>query len=226
MPIIDIINGLVTSGIIYSVILIGLAVFGFIIYDIFKMGQYSGIPNPYKSDIETFFHFVSLGLIGIAIFILILTLPLAAFSQKSLEMFLQIGIFDQDSLNSLVKILVVGAFLSFGYIILYIAIFYIGVLARFGNAIWVEVEFADHTIKQFNSFICDSENFYYFEDKEKFRLWEGRKKTEIIRISALQEEPRFDQWLRFLIITIWNAGKRFGTYIITKINNFRAKTSK
>jgi hypothetical protein len=202
MPLPEIVNGLISSGIIYSIILIGLAFSGFIISHMFSLGQHAGIPNPYKSDLEVFFHHVSVGLLGIAILILILAFPLIKFVQASGETFLELGILDQDSATSFIKIFAVLVYFSMGYLILFGVIFYCGVFARFGNAIWIEVEFTDNTKKKFNRYICESDDYYYFEDKDQFRLWEGIKKSDVIRISGLQGESRITLWMRDAVTAI------------------------
>ena len=190
MALLDIFSGLANTGIIYSVILIGLAVFGFIISDIFKTGQYLGIPDPYKTDFETIFHFISVALLAIAITMVIFAYPIAAFLQKSFEMFLKLGFMDQTTIDFLTKVYGYSLYFSIGYILVYFFIFFLGAIYKFINPIWIEVELMDHTKKSYHSFICDSNDFYFFETKEKFNLWEGIKKSEILRITAIQETPR------------------------------------
>lgn len=216
MPIVDIVNGFITSGILYSIILIGFAIFGFILYDIMKTGQHAGIPNPYKTDIDFFFHYVSTGLLGISIFILILVIPLNGFVVRSFDVFLQQAIFDEATLLDIAKLLAIGAYLSMGYIIFYMSIFLIGVYFRFTNGIWVKVEFNGDENKTFNRFICESDDFYFFEDKENFRLWEGRKKTDIKRMTAVEIDPRTVTWTQQAFDFISKFAKRIFSLISSK----------
>jgi len=48
----------------YGIIFLCVALFGFIILDIYKTGRDLGIPNFYKSYIEQIFHYISVAILG------------------------------------------------------------------------------------------------------------------------------------------------------------------
>lgn len=201
----------------YGLIFLLLAVFGFIILDIFKTGQQWGIPNFYKSNIEIFFHYVSTAILVLSFIFVFIGLAISSpnpdnaitnFLKDIFNIFDKIhefGLISDGSIMIIGQILVFSTFFSFLYIILYGVVFYLGVFFRISSAIQLNVFLKDNqrsNPKNFSGLITENDDFFFFLKNEGINLWEAVRKDDIAGIETIKGRPRLDNWIFGLIIGI------------------------
>lgn len=120
----------------YGLIFILLAVFGFIILDIFKTGQYWGIPDFYKSNIEKFFHYISTAILFLSFSLVFLVLTISSPNQENaitkfaksfltiFDKFHELGILTNDSYALVVRVVVFSSFFLPFFISFYILLYF------------------------------------------------------------------------------------------------------
>lgn len=200
----------------YGLIFLLLAVFGFIVLDIFKTGQQWGIPNFYKSNIEIFFHYISTAILVLSFIFVFIGLALGSpnpdnvitkFIKDIFNLFdkmHELGFISDGSIMIIGKILVYSTIFAFFYIMLYVVVFYLGIYFRISSAIQLNVFFKDNQSnpKKFSGFITETDDFFFFLKNEGINLWEAVRKDDIAGIETIKERPRLDNWIFGLITWI------------------------
>lgn len=200
----------------YGLIFLLLAVFGFIVLDIFKTGQQWGIPNFYKSNIEIFFHYVSTAILVLSFIFVLIGLALSSPNPDNVitkfiidifnifDKIHELGLISDGSIMMIGKILVFSTFFAFLYIFLYFVVFYLGVYFRISSAIQLNVFLKDNQSnhKKFSGLITETDDFFFFLKNEGINLWEAVRKDDIAGIETIKGRPRLDNWIFGLIIWI------------------------
>jgi hypothetical protein len=192
----------------YGLIFVSLAVFGFIILDIFKTGQYRGIPNFYRTNVEKFFHYVSTAILALSFILgfigLCLTAPnqenaIAEFVKGFFNIFDKIhefGIISDEGYSIAIKIFVLALLFSIIYISLYVIIFYMGMYYRVIRTIQINVFLRNRSEPiEFASLVTESDDFLFFLKKEGFNLWEAIRKDDITRIDVIKVDSTLASWI-------------------------------
>ena len=203
----------------YGLIFVSLAVFGFIISDIFKTGQYwgCGIPSFYKSNIEKFFHYVSTAILFLSLFLVFIGLaPQENAITKFIDVFFtafykihESGILSDGSYIIIEKIFVISSFFAFIYIFLYAVLFLSGFYLRLGsheiqlNQLNVFLRNQCEPIK-FAAFVAESNDFFFFLKKEGINLWEAVRKEDIKRIETIKASSQLENCAVYLINRIFS----------------------
>lgn len=195
----------------YGLIFVSLAVFGFIILDIFKTGQYWGIPNFYKSNIEKFFHYfhyVSTAILFLSFSLVFIGLSISSPNQentitKFIKGFFTVfdkihesGFVSDGSYTIVLKIFAISSFFAFIYIILYFIVFFSGIYLQLGSAIQLNV-FLRNQIepKKFAGFVSESDDFFFFLKINGINLWEAIRKEDIERIETIKARSQLENWI-------------------------------
>ncbi len=199
----------------YGLIFVSLAVFGFIILDIFKTGQYWGIPDFYKSNIEKFFHYVSTAVLFLSFALVFIGLAISSPNQENaitkfvkgiftiFDKFRELGILSDDSYTIVVKIVAFSSFFAFLYILLYGFVFFSGLYIRLGSAIQLNVFLKEKNEPiKFTSLITESDDFLFFIKNEGINLWEAIRKDDIVRIETVKARSRLENWISDLIYSV------------------------
>jgi len=206
----------------YSLIFVSLAVFGFIVLDIFKTGQYYGIPNFYKSSVEKIFHYISTAILVLSFTLVLMGLFISAPDQENaITIFIkeffsivdkihELGILTDENYIVLVKIFTFAFLLAFMYIILYGVVFYLGVYFQIISAIKLNVFVKGNPseAKTFSSLITESDDFFFFKKNEGINLWEAIRKDDVARFETIKGRSRLENWMLNLIKWLLNQIKR------------------
>lgn len=197
----------------YSLIFVSLAVFGFIVLDIFRTGQYYGIPNFYKSSVEKIFHYISIAILVLSFILAFMALFIAAPNQENaitksvidffsiVDKFHELGILSNGNYIVVVQIITFAFLLASIYIILYIFIFYLGLYFQIISAIKLNVFLKDNPsdAKLYSCLVTESDDFLFFKKNEGMNLWEAIRKDDIVRFETIKGRPRLDIWVQKLI---------------------------
>jgi len=192
----------------YGLIFVSLAVFGFIILDIFKTGQYRGIPNFYRTTVEKFFHYVSTAILALSFILVLIWLSLTAQNRENaiaefikaffdiFDKYHELGIISDEGYSVAISIFALASLFAFIYIILYILIFYMGICYRTMNTIQLSVFLRNRSEPiKFSGIIAESDDFFFFLKKEGFNLWEAIRKDDITRIDAIKVHSALESWI-------------------------------
>jgi hypothetical protein len=201
----------------YGLIFVSLAVFGFIILDIFKTGQYWGIPNFYKSNIEKFFHYVSTAILFLSFSLVFIGLALSSPNQentitKFIKGFFTVfdkihesGIVSDGSYTIVLKIFAISSFFAFIYIIIYFIVFFSGIYLQLGKAIQLNVFLRDKSEPvKFAGFVSESDDFFFFLKMNGINLWEAIRKEDIARIETIKTRSQLENWIFDFINQVFN----------------------
>lgn len=192
----------------YGLIFVSLAVFGFIILDIFKTGQYRGIPNFYRTTVEKFFHYVSTAILALSVILVLIGISLTAPNRENtiaefikgffdiFDKFHEFGIVSDEGYSVAINIFALASLFAFIYIILYAIIFYMGIYYRIINTIQLSVFLRNRSEPiKFAGLITESDDFFFFLKKEGFNLWEAIRKDDITRIDTIKVHSALDRWI-------------------------------
>jgi hypothetical protein len=192
----------------YGIIFLCVALFGFIILDIYKTGRDLGIPNFYKSHIEQFFHYISVAILVfsyslVAISFILLTAPnqenvftnivkiFFTFFERSHEL----GIISTESYEAILKFFIYSAFFSIYYLIFYSIVLILGLFSRYNSRLRTNVYLKgkNEPIK-FVGLITETDDFFFFEKEEGFQLnlWKAIRKDDIACVETITAPTRFN----------------------------------
>ena len=197
----------------YGLIFVLLAVFGFIVLDIFKTGQYYGIPNFYKSSVEKIFHYISTAILVLSFTLAFMALFIAAPNQENaitkaiydffsiIDKIHELGILSNENYTVVVQILTFAFLLAAVYIILYFVVFYIGFYFQIISAIKLNVflKGKPSEAKQFSCLITESDDFFFLKKNEGMNLWEAIRKDDVVRFETIKGRSLLNIWMLELI---------------------------
>lgn len=202
----------------YGLIFVSLAVFGFIVLDIFKTGQYYGIPNFYKSNVEKFFHYISTAILVLSFALILMELFISAPNQENaitkfiqelfsfIDKMREFGIISDENYTALIKIFAFTSLLAIMYILLYIVVFYFGVYFQIISEFKLNVFLKDspREAKAFSNLITESDDFFYFKKNDGINLWEAIRKDDVVRFERIKGRSRLEKWILNLIKWLQN----------------------
>jgi len=193
----------------YSIIVIGLAIFGFLIRDNFYLYRKYCKPYELKNSTDNLFSNISLAifiiaccLITINMFILPNPELLHIFEPTltDFETLVEHGIITQSELFAYIstiifygKILIIFSYI---YVIVIFITMVVGLIAVYIDLKGVKVFFnGPENSKEYKRIICESNDFVYLEKFENFREWEAIKKSDILKIESIETKSRFDRYI-------------------------------
>lgn len=212
----------------YGLIFISLAVFGFIILDIYNTGKYWSIPDFYKSNIEKFFHYISIAILVLSFSLVIIGWVITASNQGNIitesvkEFFYtfkkmyEIGIISEESYIASLKIYIFASYVAVVYIIAYIFIFLFGLFIHYLRTIQLNVFLVGKSEPiKFAGLLSESDDFFYFLKMGGINLWEAIRKDDISRIETVHAPSQYENW-----------NDNFIVGCIAKYHNLRRRFSK
>jgi hypothetical protein len=186
-----------------GLIIIGVALFGFILKDAYNWELFQKPPTIYKQQyISTIFHYISIGLFALSILIIFTFFSVFAPNQDNLISkffnfmftFIQVaessGVLASGFSTSIKNNLVLSFFPAFFYFGTVSVVLAIGRFARFMNEVWVNVEFNDGE-KSYPNVISDDDDFFYFEQPDNPGFWEAIRKENVKKITLRRHPSRF-----------------------------------
>jgi len=220
----------------YSFILASLAIFGFVIKDIFNSYRKNTTPYDIMKPSEKFFSYISTALITIALGWLILIM-LFSFSYNSYpkefyslgfslfnpfyEFFLsmvQTNIISEDEFVNLLKSCLAGfaymTIFSLIYTFFYCIIGNIGLIYSFFETRSICVCFDNYVEKKYRRIIYESSDFFYLECIDNFRNWQAIPKSKVINIKNILSDSNIKVKFSLLKETYQKNPKRFGKFVV------------
>ena len=192
----------------YGLIFAFLAVFGFIVSDIFRTGQYYGIPNFYKSSVEKILHYISTAILVLSFILVFMWLSiLSPNKENAITKFvnelisivgeiIEIGILGGENYIVIVQIFRSASLLAFFYIFLYAVVFYFGSFFQMASIIKFNVFLKSNPseAKPFSSLIAESDDFFFFLKNNGTNLWEAIRKDDVERFERIEGRSRLGIW--------------------------------
>ena len=184
----------------YGLIFVSLAVFGFIILDIFRTGQYYGIPNYYKSSVEKILHYISTAVFVLSIILVLMWLiildpnkenAITKFVNELISIIggiIEISVLNGENYTAIVQIFKSSSLLAFFYIVIYTIVFYLGSFFRIINInkLNVFLKSNPNEAKPFSSLITESDDFFFFLKDGGTNLWEAIRKDDVARFERIE----------------------------------------
>lgn len=212
----------------YGLIFISLAVFGFIVLDIYKTGQYLGIPDFYKSNIEKFFHYISIAILVLSFSLFFIAFVITAPNQGNIitesvieffyiyEKIYESGVIREESYITSLNIYLLATYFAVIYIVAYVFIFSFGLFIHYFRTIQLNVFLVGkrEPIK-FAGLLSESDDFFYFLKTGRINLWEAIRKDDISRIETVHALSQYENW-----------NDNFIVRCIAKYHNLRRRFSK
>ncbi len=223
----------------FGLIFIMIAIFGYIISDTFKSVRNFGLPDTYKSDIERFFHYISIGIIALSCLIFFTFTALASpdpknFITKSLYDFINVfdkfhtmGIISDYYYTLIPKVYILLVFPSLALLIMWTIIIVLSLFFKSSQAYGVRV-FLKGNEQPIEALDLISESDQFFYVSKKGRLWEAIRKDNIERIEAVYRPSVLDKKIPAIMDNIMTyRAKVIDTKIIAiidRIKTLRTKT--
>lgn len=181
----------------FGIFFIAIAIFGYVISDTFNSFKYYGIPNVYKSDIESFFHHISNGLIALSFLIVITLLTISAPNKENIftnflsvfvtifNNFHEIGIINDYYYTTILRVFVFSFLPAIGFLIIYAGAAIFVFIFKISKETGVRV-FLKGKIEPIEAvdLISESDQFFYFAKKD--RLWVAIRKDEVEKIETVK----------------------------------------
>lgn len=188
----------------YSLIFVFLAVFGFIVSDIYRTGQYYGIPNFYKSSIEKILHYISTAILVLSFILVVMWLSILAPNQENAitkfvnEIISIVGkiietvILNGETYTEFVQIFTSASLLAFFYILIYTVVFLSGYFIQTTNVIHLNVFLKSNPseVKSFSSLITESDDFFFFLKDDGTNLWKAIRKDDVSSFERIVGRSR------------------------------------
>ena len=202
----------------YGLIFAFLAVFGFIVSDIYKTGQYYGIPNFYKSSVEKILHYISTAILVLSFILVFMWLSiLSPNKENAITKFvnelisivgeiIEIGIMGGENNIIIVQIFGSASLLAFFYIFIYTIVFLSGAFIQKMNVIHLNVFLKSdpNKAKPFSSLIKESDDFFFFLKDDGTNLWKAIRKEDVSSFERIVGRSRFGIWGQDLIQSLRN----------------------
>jgi len=197
----------------YGIIFLCVALFGFIILDIYRTGRDLGIPNFYKSYIEQIFHCISVAILAFSFSLVAIFLLLKAPNQENVftnivkafftafERSQELGIISTESYEIILKFFIYSVYFSIVYIPFYAIVLGLGLVSRYNSKLRTNVYLKGKNEPiRFVSLITVTDDFFFFEKEgRQLNLWEAIRKEDIIRIETITAPTRFSIMYKELI---------------------------
>ena len=200
----------------YGLIFAFLAVFGFIVSDIFRTGQYYGIPNFYKSSVEKILHYISTAILVLSFILVVMWLSILAPNQENAitkfvnEVISIVGkiietiILNGETYTEFVQIFTSASLLAFFYILIYTVVFLSGYFIQTTSVVHLNVFLKSDPseVKSFSSLITESDDFFFFLKDDGTNLWKAIRKDDVSSFERIVGRSRlgiFGQNLRKLL---------------------------
>lgn len=190
----------------YSVIIIGLAIFGFILKDTYYASRKYCTPYEVKNSTDSYFSHISVAILIISVCWIWIILPLMLTPDAEpilrgvLENFAKLaefGILTEEEVINYFNGAFFGLYLFTWFALVYAAIycitFILGLLAVYFNSKSIVVTYHNQEQQEYQRIILESGNFIYFERSSDFRNWVGIPKESIIKIESKVSKSRFDK---------------------------------
>lgn len=202
----------------YGIIFLSIAIFGFIVLDIYKTGQGLGIPFYFKSNLEKIFHYISVTVLLFSFSLVIINMLLITapnqdnffinFIKSFFDVFQrshEFGFISDESYIIILKFFAFSNFFAVNYIILYFILLVLGIFSRYNSMLRTNVYLKEKTVPlRFVKLITETEDFFFFEKEEKINLWEAIRRENIDRIETITSSTKFEIIFTNLIKSIQN----------------------
>lgn len=189
----------------YSLILISLAILGFILKDNFY--KYRVVPYELKTSTDKYFSYISLSLFVTSYFWFFIMILLSGDSElvspllenlNKFEMLIEAGIISEveliESIKDFVLFYIAFTFFSIFFILIYSITSFLGLINLFFDVQGIEVSFKDKNQNRiYRRIIAESNDFYYLETIDDFRNWEAVKKEDVLCIKNIIAKSKFDR---------------------------------
>lgn len=189
----------------YGIIFLSIAIFGFIVLDIYKTGQGLGIPFYFRTHLEKIFHYISVAVLLFSFSLVFMSLILTAPNQENIftnivkaffatfQRSHELGIISDESYIVILKVFAFSAFFAFNYIILYFILLALGIFSRFNSMLRTNVYLKGKNEPiRFVNLITETNDFFFFEKEEGINLWEAIRRENIERIETIKSSTKFE----------------------------------
>jgi len=207
----------------YSIIIIGLAVFGFILKDTYYMYRRYCAPYEFKNSTDSYFSHISLAIAIISICWIIIILPLTLTSDAELAIkailenfakLAEFGVLTEEEVINYFREAAFGIYVftwfAYAYVVIYFITLILGVLAIYFDPKTVVITYQNQKQQEYKRIILESGDFVYFEKDSNFRDWEGVPKGSIVKIESKASKSKFDRFLARRLSTVIENHKILG----------------